>query len=48
MSNDKEKICGTCRWHQRSGDDWLCVNSDSEYCSDWTGYTDSCSEYEGR
>ena len=46
-----EKICGTCGWHKRSDawpDDWVCVNGDSEYCADWTSYTDSCSDWEER
>jgi len=43
-----EKICGACRWHERSGDDWVCVNDKSGFCADWTSYGDSCDEWEGR
>jgi len=43
-----EQICGTCIWHHKAGDDWLCTNSDSEYCTDWTSYDDSCDDYEGK
>lgn len=47
---DKEKCCGTCKWHQHESvdDGWVCVNSDSEYCTDWTDYEDGCDEWEGR
>lgn len=27
---------------------WVCVNDRSEYCADWTEYSDSCEEWEGR
>jgi len=43
-----EKVCGTCRWHKWEGMDWVCVNGDSEYRADFTGYEDSCGEWEGR
>ena len=44
-----EPCCGTCKWHERDRNtkgDWVCVNSDSEYCTDWTGYEDVCGEWE--
>jgi len=47
----KIKICcGTCRWHEHESidDGWICVNSDSEYCSDWTDYNHYCEDYEER
>ena len=35
MINDG-KCCGTCKWHYHENidDGWVCVNSDSEYCTD--------------
>ena len=49
MFNDRE-VCGTCRFHEKDDehDDWICTNPDSEHCSDWTGYEDSCWEWESR
>ena len=42
-----EEICGTCKWHHKDEmDDWMCVNNNSEYCADWTSYTDSCDDWE--
>ena len=41
-------ICGTCRWHRGEGSDWVCVNDKSDYCTDFTGYEDTCEEWEGR
>lgn len=48
MSNDK--CCGTCKYHRYDdiGDDWVCVNDQSEYYADWIEYDDSCDEWEGR
>ena len=42
--------CGMCKWHQYDeyGRDWVCVNGESEYCADFTGYSDCCEEYEER
>lgn len=47
---DDREICGTCRYHRHEDvdDGWVCVNPDSEYCTDWTEYEDSCEEWEGR
>lgn len=49
MFDDRE-ICGTCLWHKHEDvdDGWVCTNPDSEYCSDWTGYEDSCWEWESK
>jgi len=46
----KDRICGKCKWHQHEDidDGWVCVNDRSEYCTDWTEYTDSCNEFEER
>ena len=37
-----EQCCGTCKYHHHESidDGWVCVNSDSEYCTDWTEYED--------
>lgn len=45
-----QECCGTCKWHKHDsyGDDWICANRDSEYCSDWTEYGDQCEEWEER
>lgn len=45
-----EKCCGNCRWHEYDElfDDWVCVNPDSDYVADFTGYEDSCEEFEER
>ena len=49
MFDDRE-ICGTCKWHVKDNDNdgWICVNPDSECCSDYTGYNDSCWDWESR
>lgn len=48
--DEKRKCCGTCKWHKCESvdDSWICVNADSEYCSDWTDYDHCCDEWEGR
>jgi len=44
---DSDQICGCCKWHKRTESGyWVCVNNESEYCSDWTGYDDSCIDWE--
>ena len=45
-----EKICGTCKWrkNERTMDEWMCANRDSECCAIWMGYNDTCDEWEGR
>lgn len=50
MDNSNEKCCGTCRWHQHENitDGWVCVNGDSEYCTDFTDYEHTCPDWEGR
>ena len=49
---EAEKICGTCRWHQKDntdpGEAWICVNDKSDHCADWTDYRDVCEEWEVR
>lgn len=50
MEKEQAKICGTCQYHRYEDidDDWVCVNADSEFCADWTSYTDSCDCWDGR
>ncbi len=50
MEENRERCCGTCKWHQYedNGDDLVCANTGSEYWSDYTGYEDGCEEWEGR
>ena len=47
---DAEKFCGTCKWHELENidDGWICVNAKSDYCTYWTGYKDTCDEWEAR
>lgn len=49
MQNE-ERCCGTCRWHchENVTDGWVCVNGDSDNCTDFTDYNDSCEEWEAR
>ena len=48
--NSMNKCCVTCKWHkfENISDGFVCVNSDSDYCADWTEYGDSCEEWEKR
>lgn len=43
-----KRCCGNCKWHEHDElfGDWVCVNADSEYLSDFTGFEDSCEEFE--
>lgn len=45
---DEKRCCGTCKWrqHEDVDDGWVCVNSDSEYCTDWTALTGISSKEE--
>ena len=45
-----KQCCGTCKYHkfENVNDGYVCVNSDSEYCADWTEYSDCCEEWEER
>ena len=47
---DKREICGTCKYHHHENvdDGWVCVNDESDYCTDFTEYDDTCNEWEGR
>lgn len=46
---NEEQCCGTCKYHEPVLEgDWLCNNEASEYHWDFTGYSDSCEEWEVR
>ena len=47
---DEERCCGTCRYHRHEDvdDGWVCVNADSDFCTEWTDYEDCCDEWETR
>ena len=54
----KYKGCGTCKYSKpdRNGNcdwkgnpkDWVCTNSNSDYYSDYTLYSDTCEEWEAK
>lgn len=50
MSEARKRGCGTCKYHHHENvdDGWVCVNPDSDNCTDWTDYDYSCEEWEGR
>lgn len=51
-------ICGRAvgmynigKWHRQDEyhkEDWICVNADSDYCTEYTQYTDTCEHFEQR
>lgn len=41
-------ICGTCKHHQREDGGWMCCNTRSGYCTDYTEYDDWCDDWESR
>ena len=48
-----DNICGECKWHKcvQVGfitSDWYCENPDSDNCTMFTDYTDTCEEFEQR
>ena len=46
---DKGKCCGTCRYGSYDKmQGYVCVNSDSDYCTDFVDYKDGCEEWEGK
>lgn len=47
---DKEKCCGTCRYHVHEDidDGWVCVNPRSEYVTEWCDYGHTCEQWEER
>lgn len=43
-----QKCCRTCQWHEHESidDGYVCVNADSEHCTDLTENEDCCEEWE--
>ena len=43
-----DKCCGTCKYHYHESidGDWVCVNYESEYVTDWTEHSDYCEKWE--
>lgn len=43
------QCCGTCRYREydENGQDYVCVNDESENVADFTGFNDTCDEWEG-
>lgn len=50
MKDFDDQCCGNCKYHQHEDvdDGWVCTNSESDYCSDWTEYEDWCPDWEER
>ena len=44
------EICGECKYHTYEPIDrgWVCTNDESDYCTEWTDYTDTCEKFEQR
>lgn len=47
---NNDHVCGKCKWHtfENVSDGWVCVNDESDYCTEWTEYGDSCECFEER
>ena len=47
---EDRQICGECKWHihDEIDDGWVCCNADSDYCTYYTEYEDTCREFEQR
>ena len=43
------KTCGSCKWHQQEKltMGWVCVNSESKRCTEFTMKYDTCAAWEG-
>lgn len=44
------QCCGNCKYHEHENidDGYVCVNSDSAYCAEWTDCMSHCEEWEGK
>lgn len=42
--------CGTCKYHHHESidDGWVCVNPESDYCTEWTEDGEQCPKWKGR
>jgi hypothetical protein len=45
-----EQICGTCRihWCDVQSEEWYCANHKSENSNEFTEYSDTCEDWEGK
>ena len=45
---NERHICGTCACHKYDvdGEDFVCVNDRSDNFAAWTGYNDTCEEWQ--
>lgn len=43
-----DNCCGTCKWHGKAKNEWTCNNDESDYFTDYTGYSDCCDDWEER
>lgn len=49
---DKEKVCGTCKWHKvlsaslSNYEEWVCNNEDSEFYALASEYDETCEDWE--
>ena len=41
------RVCGRCLWHNFDGD-WGCGCPDSERYGDWTGWNETCEDWEAK
>lgn len=49
--DEQKECCGKCKWHLPNDtfpSDWICTNAESDLCSDWTEYNESCEWFEER
>ena len=46
----KQECCGKCKYHRQEEIDggWVCVNPDSDYCTDLTDFNDCCDYFTER
>lgn len=46
-----KECCGTCKYHikdENFEEDYICLNTESDYLADWTDYNFVCDEYKER
>lgn len=39
-------ICGSCKWHKKQGEDWVCMNENSDCYTFETEYGWACEDWE--
>lgn len=47
-SSIQSKICGNCKHHKCEDGEWYCNNLDTDNYAAYTGYDDTCDEWEGK